>query len=325
MNYIVDPYSVTQYNLLNIPTKLVSDDRSEKIVKIENSPQFDNILLGSSRVYLINPFVLSKYAGGVSYNLGVGTAQVEDHLGFLLYLDKLGKFPKTIVLGLDFYSFNENLETNKYFVRNEKLNFISQGGRDPAYLSNFVSLDTAGASIKTLKTFIGMNQRKQRFDESGGTGITSTIFDYFPEKKEIIDIYTLAKERRTSDFIKYPVYERVSKKRLEHMRRVVELTKKHDSQLKVFITPLFGRLLDDIDNDALVSARLTEFKEDLLEITSYYDFLTHNEVSDSSIYFGDPSHLQHTTGNLILARLFDDKAVTIPEGFGVFRENLTSN
>ena len=109
------------------------------------------------------------------------------------------------------------------------------------------------------------------------------------------------------------------------MRRVVELTKKHDSQLKVFITPLFGRLLDDIDNDALVSARLTEFKEDLLEITSYYDFLTHNEVSDSSIYFGDPSHLQHTTGNLILARLFDDKAVTIPEGFGVFREKLTSN
>ena len=320
MNYIVDPYSVTQYNLLGIPTKLVSDDRSEKIVKIENATKFDNILLGSSRVYLMNPFVLSKYAGGVSYNLGVGTAQVEDHLGFLLYLERLNKFPKLIILGLDFYSFNENLETNKYFVRNKKLNFINQGGANPAYLSNFVSLDTTGASIKTLKTFIGVNQRKQRFDDHGGSGEASTIFDYFPEDKEIIDIYTLARKGKASDFIKYPLYKRLSKKRLEHMRRIVELTKRHGSQLKVFITPLFGKLLEDIDNDELVSTRLVEFKSELIKITGYYDFLTHNEVSASSVYFGDPSHLKHATGNLILARLFDDKEVNIPEGFGIFRE-----
>lgn len=323
MNYIVDPYSVTEYNLLGIPTKLVSDDRTEKIVKIENAQKFDNVLLGSSRVYLINPFVLTKYAGGVSYNLGVGTAQVEDFLGFLLFLDKLGKFPKTIVLGVDFYSFNENIETNKYFIRNKKLNFISQGGgSDTAFLSNFVSLDTAGASIKTLKTFVGMNQRKKRFGDYGGTLGVSTIFGYYPKNKEIIEKFTPAIQRKTLDFIKSPPYENLSVKRLKYMRDIVQLTKKHGSHLKVFITPLFGRLLDDINNDKLLSKRLAEFKLELNNITSYFDFLTHNEVSASSIYFSDPSHLKHTTGNLILARLYGDKSVDIPEGFGVFREKI---
>ena len=223
-------------------------------------------------------------------------------------------------MGLDFYSFNGNLETNKYFVRNKRLNFINQGSGDPAYLSNFVSLDTAAASIKTLKTFVGMNQRKQRFDDYGGSGDASTVFGYYPESKEVIDIYTLARERKASDFIKHPLYENLSGKRLDHLRRIVKLTKKHGSQLKVFITPLFERLLDDIDNDKLVSARLVEFKTELGKITGYYDFLTHNEITASSIYFGDPSHLQHTTGNLILARLFNDESVDIPKGFGVYRK-----
>ena len=323
LNYIVDPYSITKNNILNIPVKLVSDDRSEKIVRIENEDVYDNIMLGSSRVYLMNSLVLSKMIGGKTYNLGVGTAQIEDHLGFLLYLEKINKFPKTIIVGLDFYSFNDNLETNKYFTRNEKLNFINAANIGSDYLSDFVSLDTAQASLKTLKTFIGMNSRKSRFDEHGAAGESSKAFGYYPVDTDVVDIYSIAKERRTSDFIRTPPYNHVSTRRLDHLRQIVEICGSHKSTLKVFVTPLYSRLLKDIYDDVQLNARLTEFKSELSKITDYYDFLTINDVTSSSIYFDDPSHMKTTTGNLILARIFEDKDIDIPVGFGDFRKKIT--
>jgi len=319
LNYIVDPYSMTAFNVLGIPVKLVSDDRSEKISRIDRDFDFDNVLLGSSRVYLINPLMLSKYVGGNSYNLGVGTAQIEDHLGFLLHLEKENKFPKFVLMGLDFYAFNKNLETNKYFTRNKDLNFISNEVISGEFIGDFLSFDMFQASMKTLKTFIGMNKRESRFDENGASVGASLEFNYFPKSSDVVDIYAVARENHDSDFIKSPPYESVSDERLGYLERVVDLCKRHHSNLVVFITPLYAQLMDDIHNDVSLSVRLDEFKNHVASITDYYDFLTYNEVTKSSIYFQDPSHVKHTTGNLILARLFNDRSINVPEGFGVFR------
>lgn len=321
LNYIVDPYSVTQHNILNIPIKLVSDDRSEKIVKITNSEKYDGVLLGSSRVYGMNPLMMSRYTGGSVYNLGVGTAQIEDHLGFLLYLEKLGKFPKNIVLGLDYYSFNKGLETNKYFVRNEKLNFINSGSSHIGYLSNFISIDVLGASIKTLKTYLGMKKREARFDVYGASGNVSNVFSYYPESgEEIRDIYAIAKKRGDSDFIMHPTFSEVSNSRIGYLKRLVLLSEQHQANLKVFVTPLYGKLLDDIYADDAAYKGLIDFKNELTKTTDFYDFLTYNDITKSPLCFDDPSHMEVFTGNLVLARLFNDENVDIPEGFGDFIE-----
>ena len=263
LNYIVDPFSVTGNNLLGIPLKIVSDDRTEKVVAINNMENIDNVLLGSSRVYLMNPLVLSKYIGGVTYNLGVGTAQAEDYLGFLLHLEKIKKFPKVVVLGIDFYSFNDALETNKYFTRNEAINFLNDNPRDLQYIDQFFSLDTTRASIKTLKSFLGVKKAKRRFDEHGASGDASTIFEYFPVDDDGVDIYARDIQRDVSSFLSKPPYTRLSERRFEYLRKIVELTEQRGAKLKVFITPLYGRLLDDIHADVSLSKRMVEFKEEL--------------------------------------------------------------
>ncbi|MDH5612953.1 MAG: hypothetical protein OEY66_10910 [Gammaproteobacteria bacterium] len=320
INYIVDPFSVTQKNILNIPVKLVSDDRSEKVIAINNLERIDNVMLGSSRVYLINPLVLSKYAGGITYNLGVGTAQAEDFLGFLLHLEKINKFPKVVVLGLDFYSFNDALVTNKYFVRNKTINFLNENIYRVDDIGEFVSWDTTGASIKTLKTFLGVKSEKQRFDMYGASGEASSIFGFYPDNEEYIDIYARDKQRKATNFLNNPPYLSVSKKRFEYLKKIVDMCKQHGTELKVFITPLYGKLQDEIYANETLRQKMIEFKNELRKITSYYDFLTYNDITRSSASFADTSHLKTVTGNLILARLYNDKEVKVPEGFGVYRE-----
>lgn len=324
LNYIVDPFSVTQNNLLSIPVKLVSDDRTEKVIAINNMDNIDNILLGSSRVYLMNPLVLSRYAGGVTYNLGVGTAQAEDHLGLLLHLNKINKFPKVIILGLDFYSFNDALETNKYFIRNKTINFLNENSVNAQYIGEFVSWDTTRASVKTLKTFFGVKKEKQRFDVHGASGNASTLFEYFPVEDEGIDIYERDKQRKAIGFLTEPPFTNLSNKRFDYLKKIIELSEKNNSVLKIFVTPLYGELIDVIYADDLLKQRIIEFKKELSAITGYYDFLTHNEVTMTAAYFNDTSHLKTSTGNLILARIYDDKDVAIPGDFGVYRERSVS-
>jgi len=318
VNYAVDPYSFTRHNLLNIPIKLVSDDRTEKVAVINQADAFDNILLGSSRVYIMNPLMVSRYIGGFTYNLGVGGAQPEDHLGLLLHLKKLGKFPRTIILGLDFYSFNEGLETNKYFLRNQDVNFIGNTKSSDDNVARFFSLDTLKASIQTLKVYFGIKKAKKHFDENGGSSDASLVFDYYPEEDDARDIYAIDKTRKASDFIHHPRYTKVSQRRLTYLKKIIEMSEVHETRLIIFITPLYGRLIEEILSDDVLSERLKVFKRELSKITSYYDFLTLNEITRSTNYFGDTSHMKTSTGNLVFARIFNDDSVDVPEGFGVF-------
>jgi hypothetical protein len=322
VNYVVDPFSITGQNLLNIKLKMVSDDRTEKVEVLRNRPRYNNVMLGSSRVYLMNPLMVSRYIGGTTYNLGVGTAQPEDHLGFLLLLEKMDKFPSSVILGLDFYSFNKNLETNKYFIRNEDINFLHISSANTSELVGLLSLKMLKASVQTLKVHFGLKHAERHFDENGASSEGSTVFDYYPIKNKEEDIYAMAKRNRSSDFIYNPKYIDVSEDRVSYLKRVVALCKKHNARLVVFITPLYGKLLRDIYKDENLNRQLKKFKGHLAEITTYYDFLTLNEISRDARYFGDPSHVRATTGNMILAKLFADESVELPDDFGVLVDKL---
>ncbi|MBE0499535.1 MAG: hypothetical protein IBX43_09915 [Campylobacterales bacterium] len=318
-NFIIDPYSMTAYNLLNIPNKFARDDRKEKVAKLYTEDSYTNMLFGSSHVYSINPLVAQKYLGGErSYNAGVGTARIEDHLGFLLYLKRINKLPKNIIVGLDFYSFNQNVETNKYFLVNDDLNFLHQTADSGLYFSKFLSLDALRASYKTLRNFLKESKEKPRFDTYGTAGNASEIFIYYPEKKEQTSFDEEMLIKGCND-VKTIKYETISQDRLQYIQDIMFLCKENNIQYTFFITPLSGQLLSKINSDSLLSSTLQRFKSELSEITSYYDFLTHNQINDNRFYFGgDTMHTTTFTGNLILARIFDDKSITLPDNFGLF-------
>ncbi len=309
---------MTNYNILNIPNKFARDDRVEKVSKLKTSPRYDNIILGSSRVYSSNPLMVSKYLGGETYNAGVGTARVEDHLGFVLLLQRLGKLPKNLILGLDFYSFNSELETNKYFLKNKDLNFLNQQLSQENYLSNFLSIDAFRASYKTLKNFLKNKKSNPRFDENGASQNASKIFSYYPEVQSMKPKFSKTTIDKEIQFIKTISYSKISKKRIAYLQRIIDICKQEDINLYLFLTPLNGELISKIQSEQNLYKKLQTLKNIIATKTSYYDFIQHSKINDDTIYFNNPTHATPIGGNLIYAKIFNDPKITLPKNFGEF-------
>ena len=317
VNFIIDPYSLTSYNLLNIPNKFARDDRKEKVAHLQKADKYDNMIFGSSRTYSMNPNTVTKYIGGTTYNSGVGTARIEDVLGFLLFLEKIEKLPKNIIIGLDFYSFNKNIETNKYFLQNDELNFMNKSNSYDSYFGKFLSIDALRASYKTLNNFIKDSKDKPRFSLNGSTVGSSDINSYYPINP-ISKPYTASDIKMQFDFIKTIHYKYLSPKRLNYLQRIIALSKKNNINIYLFLTPLHTQLLQRIYTDAETAKALDLYKKTLRKITSYYDFISINAITNNSSYFKNPTHTSTSTENLILARIFHDKNITLPKNFGVF-------
>lgn len=318
VNIMIDPYSMTGYNLFNIPNKFARDDRVEKVAKLKTDKAYDTIILGSSRVYGTNPLMAAHYLGGSTFNAGVGTARSEDHLGFILLLKRLNKLPKNIIIGLDFYSFNEELSTNKYFLKNQDLNFISANPSQTDMIANFLSIDAFRASVKTLENFLGSTENEPRFDKHGASNHASKVFSFVAP----IDhgrTYSQAKLIKELNFIKTISYERISFKRLDYLKEIVLTCKENSINLYLFTTPLHGELLSRVEADKSLNKTLQRWKASLEEMAPYYDFLLHNEIIDNTVYFDNLTHMNVVTGNLIYARILEEKERSFPDGFGVLR------
>ena len=324
VNFIVDPYSVTGYNLLSIPNKFARDDRDEKVNRLMTAPRYDTLLLGSSRVYSINPLTVESYLHGSAYNAGVGTARIEDQLGFLLLLDRIHKFPRTVLLGLDFYTFNPEVETNSYFLRNPELNFLHQTVPSSDTLAKFLSLDALKASYKTLANFLLHPDARPRFNQYGGKQGSEAVLGLPDLNRKEASHFPLEKIDRELKFIKTATYPEISTARMQYLERIIALCKQHHTRLIVFITPLSSDLLAAIGRDPVLSKRLAEFKTMLATRTSYVDFAAPSPVNDDAYYFGNPTHTTFQTGNLILMRLLDGGNPVLPSRFGMPRKTTPS-
>ena len=317
-NFIIDPYSLTAYNLLKIPNKFARDDRKEKVARLYKAEQFDNMIFGSSRTYSMNPNTVTKYLGGSTYNAGVGTARIEDALGFLLFLEKLNKLPKNVIIGLDFYSFNENVETNKYFLQNDELNFMNKSNSYDNYFGKFLSIDALRASFKTLKNFFKNSKDRPRFSLNGGLAGISNINNYYPVNRTS-EPFNTAYVNKEFNFIKTIHYTKLSQNRLNYLKQIMNLSAKYNINTYIFLTPLHTQLIQKIKADSETNIALGLFKKEIVEITPYYDFISSNSINDDSAYFGfDLTHASSSTGNLIFARMFNDKNITLPNTFGKF-------
>ena len=305
MNFLVDPYSITSYNVFHIANKFARDDRIEKVAKLKHHKAYDTVLLGSSRVYSWNPLMVSRYLGGSVYNAGVGTARIEDHLGFLLLLARLNKLPKTLVVGLDFYTFNDELETNKYFSKNSDLNFLHAKVNHENYISNFVSIDATRASFKTLKKHLSSSTSKGRFDSNGAANAASENFSFKREKSTCKE-YSLADILKELAFVKTLSYQKISTKRLEYLDQLIVLCAQNNIKLYLFMTPLHASLLKVINEDKLLSKNLKSLKERIAQKHPFYDFMLRNSITQNSVYFSNLTHAHAEVGNRVFSSMFDE-------------------
>lgn len=302
INYIVDPYNITKYNLLNIKYKFARDDRTEKVNFFTTLNKFDNIVLGSSRVYTINPKRISKKLGGTTYNFGVGTARVEDHLGILLYLKRENKLPKNLIIGVDFYTFNPDIPLNTYFLKNQNLNFLSYESHEDEYFSKFFSIDSLRASIKTLKKhFNGKNQRS-RFDQNGWAG----VYEDYSKRDAQEDFIKVKKEIQKDIELFYSNlnYKQIDLKKVQYYERIRKMCKEDNITLHLFSTPLHPELLNILKNNVNTQKAMSEFISYLNSFENFYNFYEDKDMYNDLRNFHGSTHTSTNAGDIIIEKLF---------------------
>lgn len=299
-NFIIDPYNVTAYNILNIQNKFVRDDRAEKITQIKTLGKVDNIMIGSSRVYTMNPDVVSSILGGTTYNFGVGSATIEDHLGIIKYLKREQKLPKNLIIGVDFYTFNPQIPPNKYFLTNKDLNFLSFENYEEDYISKLFSIDSLRASFKTLKNHIKDKNKKSKFNHLGWWEVGALEKDSIKTKKEI--------EENIENFYSNLNYSSIDTKRVEYYEAIRQICKENDINIYIFTTPLHPSLLKVLKTNQNTKKALQELINYLSTFEYFVNLYENEEISNNVKNFKDTTHTTSLAGNLILKTVLENKS-----------------
>lgn len=301
-NYIIDPYNITNYNVLKIKYKFARDDRTEKLNYFNSLSTFDNILIGSSRVYSINPRTVSSLLGGSTYNFGVGTATVEDHLGILLYLKKHRKLPKNLIIGVDFYTFNPDVPPNSYFLSNKELNFLSfKNSAHNEYWSKFLSLDATRASFKTLTNHLKNEDEKPRFDALGW-GAAYQDNSSRDLEQEWIKTRTEIQENRGQMYSNFK-YIHIDKQRVHYYNQIKKLCQENKIKLYIFNTPLNPLLLQELKKHPETNNAINEFTRYLSTFDNFTDFYKDGDFQSNSLLFNGATHTTANAGDLIIKKI----------------------
>lgn len=268
------------------------------------------LILGSSRVlYSLSPDhpALANYQP--VYNAGLSSANMYEQLRYLQHALYYQPKLKIVIVGLDFFSFNQNIKNRPDF-REDRLArplFLSKD-----YLITSLSLSVLGDSQETLNRN-KLNPSSQPFYENG--------FGKYREELEQLkgSGYRLkAFEHSISSHFKSPEIlgnYQISEEKLENLKQIVEICQKNNIQLKLFISPTHVADLEAISAAGLWT-EFEQWKRLLVKISPVWDFsgytpTTSEEISDQMLNYWDSHHYRRSVGDKILNVILDDsKAVS---------------
>lgn len=309
--YILDPEGMnSRFDTGLIKDEQVVDGRTKKFVGL-NTFKPDTIMLGGSRTQFMDTRDVQKYTKDRVYNLSMNSSNLEEQYLFLEYA--LNHFSiKHVIIGLNFYTFNGSI-TDSPKIDNE---LFSKGFTLKKELNYYLLMPIASY----LK-----NEYKFKYTEPLYLNGSRTHYN----QKMFISTQTWATmEKNSNDAYKriYASYKKVDPKKLELLRKMVQLCKDHHVDLKVFITAIYQSQFDLLKNPNKLDVYCA-WKRDVANITNYYDFMYQNSVTRNKNYYIDPSHLKQEYGYWYFAKIFNDISVAVPPDFGVYvtPENIDSH
>ncbi len=302
-NYIVDPFNVFHSKILKHDFQI-----NERFVKIEylekNHNKFNGYMVGSSRIGTTAPKVVEHYIPDSKiYNLTINSATLYDNLLHIRYIIK--NYPiKTIYMQLDGVNMNYygGLESNYLsrlhpYVEDKSLAlfyFDYLSGFFPFNIRNKIA-QNINYTFKTtydVKTGIWANPSKEK-------EVSQNCEEYVANQKSF--------HRKNRRILKYTT----KKETIRDLKEIVELCKTNNIKLYTFMMPHNKVMMDSFVIDDYL-----EYLSDIANITDFYDFSGYNSITTNNCNYYERSHYRPHIGELIAARIFNDKNVDVPNDFG---------
>ncbi len=311
-NFVVDPNGVFDVVSIKGFNQYKTQSISDRITKFYYARRFkpDSLIMGTSRAAFINPLDLEKYTKDRVYNLAIYASTPYE---YYLCLQSLTEFCtiKHMILGVDFISFMTSVR--------EQAHFSEKRLERAFYLKDYVDSLFTVAAIKSSYYTVKDNMLKKDIVQNDGNGFK--FWRRTEGKKEEAKFAKRSKWAiRHLALKRYPsAIHRAEeiRKNLHYLSMIIALAREKNIEYKLYISPIYGELFDVI-YAVHVGDLFEDWKRRLAEISDFYDFTGHNEITDSQVWWGDPSHIVTDGGKLIVARMFHDPGVAIPDRFGVF-------
>jgi hypothetical protein len=305
IRYIIDPVGINNKFNLGLYKDVALAYRVQKFVEL-NKFKPNTIILGGSRAHYLNPKDLEKYTHDKVYNLGLTYSTLEEQYYFLKYSIEHFEI-KNVVIGLNLYPFSEKLEDNSSDFDKD---LFEDGFTVFKQIKHYLDLPL----YKYLK-YAYENEYTEPFYKDGAItayhqSIVLKNHSWEERKKNSYDGY----------YKKYTEYLEWGESGLEYYKKMVQLCKDNNINLKVFTTAVHESQLEILE-DLNKMDIFYKWKEELGKITPYYDFMTKNSVTKNDNNYIDTSHLKQEFGYLYFAKMFDDKTVLVPEDFGILIKN----
>jgi len=328
-NYIIDPYRINcHFNLNNINIYKKSNDGYTFRFKtnIIRKGNFTSLMLGSSRIGVMNPDIVDKYINGKTFNFEAPGSIPIQHYKLMMYALKYNNI-KYIIYGIDFFSFNGNRTikndlknfnqfnneiTNKKKITNYDLYFNLSTFQDSLYI---IKENILGNKIINMHYLCknGMRDFEDRIDS-----LKNNKFDIDKFIKQSIHNYF----RPNGVYKKY----KFSYEYLKYFKRIVRYCKNNNIKLFVYIPPMYVEHFNKIYQTGYTK-EFEVFKQEIVKITDYIDFTGNNIISNNKNNYWDSSHLRKEITPIIMDRIFNKSIEKQDNRVGILvtKKNITQH
>ncbi len=311
-NFAVDPYDIFNTpNFLGLNHSKSKKDNNDRLFKAIDIIRIKpiTVLLGSSRAKQgLDPEhpALANYQP--AYNLAINGPNTYEVLRYLQHTITNQKNIKEVILGIDFFMFDEFLENQSSFSeqRLEKQHITLEDAANALF-----SLDTFWVSIDTVKASLNQLNKDSSYGENG----------FMPNRKSNDGKNKWRFNQSINQyFTLHPKYK-FSDKYLSDFKSLVSLCQQHGITLKIFISPAHATEGEVIRITNQWQA-FEQWKREIANIVPVWDFSGYNSVTTESIRdrmekYVDNSHYSKEVGYLILNRILSYQEEKVPDDFGV--------
>lgn len=301
-NFTIDPYGIFGHN--NRFSKIknhIASDRMTKLYYVKRE-QPKTILIGTSRVGVINPKTIEKYTHSKAYNLSLDASSIKEQYQYIKFLINQTHITN-LIWGIDFFSFNPDNKLPYAFSQQRlEKNFYIQD-----YRNALVTMDVFFASIATLKD--NMSNQKSKVNLNNGQ-------NYFLEHQQN---FTIQGEHFLDIKIKEGLQGYKKKKELYGsqnfknyitidenfilIQEIVNLCYEKNIDLHIYISPIYIETLQLIKELNLWET-YKYFKTNLVNISSFKDFNENFNITSNKENFWDNSHVREEVGDLMMNSIF---------------------
>ncbi|MBO3457616.1 hypothetical protein G7B40_008985 [Aetokthonos hydrillicola Thurmond2011] len=320
LNFMTDPYGIMGnpvipgFNKFK-PEKADTYRLFKAVDIIRLKPR--TVFLGTSTMdFGLDPNHPALAAYGPVYNLGMPGTNIYEIMRYFEHALYNQPDIKRVIISSDTFMFDKYRNNPKDYSDNRlQTNTL-------AYKDIFNATFSINAFVSSIKTIVvNLNNFKSEPYSTNG----DRNENWLVENKPVVYRFIRAINRDLQDI------NTLSPQRFDYFKRIVELCRERNIDVKVFIPPIHATVTEGrfSKNKNLVT---DEEKRLLVSIIPVWDFsgfntITTEKVSNEMKYYIDAYHYRKNVGNLVLNRMLHFHEETVPRDFGVLMtpENIEAH